>query len=288
MANADGPVFFPDAPGDAEHSRIVVIPVPYDGASTWAKGADRGPEAILLASEHLEGLDLETGEEVYREGIFTDRPVAATAGPEDLVEAVRARVGPWLDRGRFPVVLGGDHSVSIGAVAAQVERFPDLMVLQLDAHSDLRETYKGSPYNHACVMARVRERCRAVQVGIRSMDRAERDRYGTADIFFADAIHRCPGWSDEVVRGLGPRVYVTVDLDVFDSAVMPATGTPEPGGLGWYDVVTLLRAVCRTCEVTGLDVVELCPRPALHACDFLAAKLVYKLLSYRFAEDRHP
>ncbi|MBP8304276.1 MAG: agmatinase [Phycisphaerae bacterium] len=288
MATADGPVFFPDAPGDAGHSRIVVIPVPYDGTSTWAKGADQGPKAILLASEHLEGWDIETGVEVYREGIFTDSPVAGATRPEDLVEAVRARVGTWLDRGRFPVVLGGDHSVTIGAVAAQVERFPDLTVLQLDAHSDLRETYKGSPYNHACVMARVRERCHAVQVGVRSMDREERDRYGTQDLFFADAICRSPGWMDEVVRGLGPRVYVTVDLDVFDSAVMPATGTPEPGGLGWYDVVTLLRAVCRSSQVTGFDVVELCPRPALHACDFLAAKLVYKLLSYRFAEDRHP
>jgi len=284
MATADRPVFFPDAPGDADHSRIVLVPVPYDGTSTWAKGTDKGPEAILRASEHLEGLDIETGAEVYREGIFTDGPVAGHIRPEDMADEVCARVGRWLDRDRFVVVLGGEHSVSIGAVAAHAARFPDLTVLQLDAHSDLRDTYKGSPYNHACVMARVRERCRAVQVGVRSMDITEKDRYGIADIFFADAICRTSGWTDEVVSRLGPHVYVTIDLDVFDSSVMPATGTPEPGGLLWYDVVTLLRAVCRTCRVVGFDVVELCPVPGLHASDFLAAKLVYKVLSYRFAE----
>jgi len=153
----------------------------------------------------------------------------------------------------------------------------------LDAHSDLRDTYKGSPYNHACVMARVRENCRAVQVGIRSMDIAEKQRYGLTDIFFADDLCRRTGWIHDVVRRLDRRVYVTIDLDVFDGSVMPSTGTPEPGGLFWYDVVNLLREVCRTCEVVGCDIVELCPQPTLRAPDFLAAKLLYKVLSYRFS-----
>ncbi len=286
METTDRPIFFPDAPGDAEQSRIILVPVPYDGTSTWGKGADKGPDAILRASEHLEGYDIETATEVYRQGIFTDLPVIGPSSPEHMVQAVRTRVGQWLDRRRFVGVLGGEHSVSIGAVSAHADRFPDMTVLQLDAHSDLRDTYKESPYNHACVMARVRERCRAVQVGIRSMDIEERKRYGVDDIFFADDICRRRGWIEEVVRRLGRQVYVTVDVDVFDSSVMPSTGTPEPGGLLWYDVMDLLGAVCRDREVVGFDVVELCPREGLHAPDFLAAKLIYKLLSYRFAENR--
>jgi len=288
MATTDRLVFFPDAPGDADHSSIVLVPVPYDGTSTWGKGADRGPDAILEASEHLEGYDIETGTEVYREGIYTDQPVAGYARPEEMAEAVGTRVGQWLDRNRFVGVLGGEHSVTIGAVAAHAARFADLTALQLDAHSDLRDTYKGSLYNHACVMARVRETCRAVQVGIRSMDIAERQRYGVTDIFFADALHRRTDWIDEVVSRLGPRVYLTIDVDVFDGSVMPSTGTPEPGGLSWYDVVDLLGCVCRNRQVVGFDVVELCPQPGLRAPDFLAAKLIYKLLSYRFLHKQRP
>jgi agmatinase len=286
MATMDRLVFFPDAPGDADHSKIVLVPVPYDGTSTWGKGADKGPDAILVASEHLEGYDIETGTEIYHQGIFTDQPVTGHAEPQKMVEAVHTRVGQWLDRQRFVGVLGGEHSVSLGAVAAHAAWFPDMTVLQLDAHSDLRDTYKESPYNHACVMARVREICKAVQVGVRSMDVEEKQRYGVADIFFADDICRRRGWADEVVQRLGQQVYVTVDVDVFDSSVMPSTGTPEPGGLFWYDVMDLLRAVCQHRQVVGFDVVELCPREGLHAPDFLAAKLIYKLLSYRFAEGQ--
>ncbi len=282
MATRDPFVFFPDAPGDAASSKIVLVPVPYDGTSTWAKGADKGPTAILEASEHLEAYDTETGLEVCRHGIFTDQPVQGQSTPEDMVKAVQERIGHWLDQDRFVGILGGEHSVSIGAVAAHAARTPDLTVLQLDAHGDLRDTYHGSRYNHACVMARVRETCKAVQVGIRSMDLAEK-RYGVADIFFADDLCRRRGWLDEVVERLGPNVYVTLDVDVFDSSLMPSTGTPEPGGLGWYDVLDLLKEVCRRRHVVGFDVVELCPKPGLQAPDFLAAKLVYKLLNYQFS-----
>jgi agmatinase len=275
-------VFFPDDPGDAASSKIVLVPVPYDGTSTWAKGADKGPIAILEASEHLEAYDTETGLEVCRHGIFTDQPVQGQSRPEDMVKAVQERIGYWLDQDRFVGILGGEHSVSIGAVAAHAARTPDLTVLQLDAHGDLRDTYHGSRYNHACVMARVRETCKAVQVGIRSMDLAE-TRYGVSDIFFADDLCRRRGWLDEVVERVGPSVYVTLDVDVFDSSLMPSTGTPEPGGLGWYDVLDLLKEVCRRRHVVGFDVVELCPKPGLQAPDFLAAKLVYKLLNYRFS-----
>jgi agmatinase len=199
-----------------------------------------------------------------------------------MVEAVTARVQSHLANNKFTVVVGGEHSVSIGAVAAHAGRYPGLTVLQLDAHSDLRSEYEGSRYNHACVMARVRELCPIVQVGIRSMDISEKPALVEDRVFFAENIHDSTIWIDEVVAKLTEQVYLTIDLDVFDPSIMPSTGTPEPGGLLWYDVLGLLRAVCRQRTVVGFDVVELCPVEANWAPDFLAAKLIYKLLSYRF------
>jgi agmatinase len=201
-----------------------------------------------------------------------------------MVSAVQARVAGHLQAGRFPVVVGGEHSVSIGAVRACAGRYPGLSVLQLDAHSDLRAEYLGSPYNHACVMARIVESCKAVQVGIRSMDAAERDAMNPARVFFAERIHGRRDWLPRVVELLGEQVYITLDLDVFDPSLMPSTGTPEPGGLGWYEVLELVRAVIENREVVGFDVVELCPG-ADRAPDFAAAKLIYKMLSYRFCGE---
>jgi agmatinase len=264
------------------HSRIVVVPVPYDGTSTWVKGADKGPEAIIRASANVELYDIETDAEVYRQGIFTDKPVAEKASPQRAVEALERRVRQHLDNGKFVVVLGGEHSISTGAVRAHVQKHPGMSVLQLDAHSDLREEYEGSPYNHACVMARIRELCPIVQVGIRSMDISEKPSIDTSRVFFAPQIAGRLDWVDRVVAQLGEKVYVTIDLDVFDPAVMPSTGTPEPGGLYWYDVTALLAAVCRHRTVVGFDVVEMCPVEKQWAPDFLAAKLVYKFLSYLF------
>jgi agmatinase len=179
------------------------------------------------------------------------------------------------------VVVGGEHSVSVGAVQAHVDRYPGLSVLQLDAHADLRDEYEGSKYNHACVMARIRELCPIVQVGIRSMDISEKPALAENRVFFAHAIHGSLTWIDQVVAGLTERVYLTIDLDAFDPSIMPSTGTPEPGGLGWYEVLTLLKTVCRRRTVVGFDVVELCPVETNWAPDFLAAKLIYKILSYR-------
>jgi agmatinase len=266
----------------ASAARIVVVPVPYDGTSTWVKGADKGPQAILDASVHLEFYDIETDSEVYRQGIHTDVPVDDLASPDRMVRAVEQRVGGHLAREKFTVVLGGEHSVSIGAVAAHVSQFPDVTVLQLDAHSDLRETYEGSRFNHACVMARIKERCPIVQVGIRSMDISEKGALDPERVFFAKDLHGRADWMDRVVERLTDRVYITIDLDVFDPAVVPSTGTPEPGGLLWYDVLGLLRQVCRQRTVVGFDVVELCPVEGSWAPNFLAARLIYQLLSYRF------
>ena len=263
-------------------SKIVLVPVPYDGTSTWMKGADRGPQAIVEASANLEFYDIETDSEVYRQGIFTDAPVDAGPFPDEMVAAVQHRVRGHLANEKFAVVLGGEHSVSIGAVAAHAAHFPDLTVLQLDAHSDLRDEYEGSRFNHACVMARVRECCPIVQVGIRSMDISEKPSVDPDRIFFAKDIQRQADWIDRVVAALDDPVYITIDLDVFDPSIMPSTGTPEPGGMLWYDVLALLRAVCRRRSVVGFDVVELCPVENNWPPDFLAAKLVYQLLSYRF------
>lgn len=265
------------------NSKVVLVPVPYDGTSTWIKGADKGPEAIIRASANMEVYDIETDSQVYQQGIFTDAPVAGGASsPEQMVEAVRGKVQGHLANGKFVVVVGGEHSVSIGAIQAHVHQFPGISVLQLDAHSDLRQEYEGSRNNHACVMARAREMCPIVQVGIRSMDISETKGLQRDRIFFAEDIHDSTAWIDQVVAKLAEQVYITIDLDVFDPSIMPSTGTPEPGGLRWYDVLALMRAVCSRKKVVGLDVVEMCPVANQWAPDFLAAKLIYKILSYKF------
>jgi agmatinase len=263
-------------------SQVVIIPVPYDQTSTWVKGADRGPAAIIEASTNMELYDIETDSEVYLRGIFTEKPIDSKIYPDEMVEAVRRKVQGYIEKEKFAVVVGGEHSVSIGSVRAHVENDSNITVLQLDAHSDLRDRYNGSPYNHACVMARIRELCPFVQVGIRSMDIAEKDLMDVDRTFLAKDIHDRRDWFGSVVDRLSDRVYVTIDLDVFDPSIMPSTGTPEPGGLLWYDVLALLKFVCEKREVVGFDVAELCPDGKNRAPDFLAAKLIYKILSYRF------
>jgi agmatinase len=267
-----------------ESARIVVLPVPYDETSTWMKGADRGPQAIIEASANMELFDIETGSEVFRRGIFTAPAVTENASPEAMVAAVRERVAGHLDQEKFVVVIGGEHSVSVGSIQAHAARHPDMTVLQLDAHADLREEYEGSRFNHACVMARAREICPVVQVGIRSMDRSEQPNLAPGSVFWAYDIAATPGWIDAVLARLPATCYVTIDLDVFDPAIMPSTGTPEPGGLFWYDVTRLLQAVSRRSRVVGFDVVELCPSDSNRAPDFLAAKLIYKFLSCCFEQ----
>ncbi|UCG48533.1 MAG: agmatinase [Phycisphaerales bacterium] len=276
--------YLPKEYSNLNDARIVIIPVPYDQTSTWVKGADGGPAAVIEASTNMELYDIETGAEVYLKGIFTENALDAQVYPDEMVEAVRTKVLGHIEKGKFTVVIGGEHSVSIGAIRAHAETNPDITVLQLDAHSDLRDEYNGSKYNHACVMARVKELCPIVQVGIRSMDSTEKDSMDTDMVFFAKDIHDRTDWYGQVVEKLSDRVYITIDLDVFDPSVMPSTGTPEPGGLLWYDVLALLRLVFEKREVVGFDIAELCPDSKNRAPDFLAAKLIYKLLSYRFKD----
>jgi agmatinase len=271
---------------DPATARIAVLPVPYDETSTWHKGADRGPAALIAASANMELYDIPTGTEVYRRGIHTLPPIAFKGPPERLAEMVDDQVRELLARDRFPLLLGGEHSISIGAFRAVARQFPKLSILQIDAHADTREEYLGSSCNHACVMARARELCPITQVGIRAIDIEEvaglqRDRvfYGHEIAWTSDR-----SWMDRVVNQQHEHVYVTIDLDGFDSSLVPATGTPEPGGLSWSEVNDLLARLCAKRNVVGFDVVELLPHEAHWASDFFAAKLVYRFLSMIFAK----
>jgi len=281
-----------------EKSKIVILPVPYDNTSTWIKGADKGPQAIIDASGNMELYDIETKSEVYKQGMFTEAPLKVkNISPEQLAKEVETRISGWIAQKKFTVVLGGEHSVSIGAIQAHAKahakKTEDFCVLQLDAHADTREEYHDSKYNHACVMARARELCPIVQVGIRSMDVSEKEKMDLSRVFFAEKISKDrkenregkeSRWMKEVVSKLSSNVYLTIDLDVFDPSIMPSTGTPEPGGLSWYEVLDLLKMVVEQKKLVGLDVVELCPNENNKAPDFLAAKLIYKILSYKFKE----
>lgn len=265
-----------------ETSKVAIVPVPYDGTSTWIKGADKGPKALLDASANMEIYDIETDTEVYKLGIYTDKPITVDSSPEAMVEAVKDRTLSLIDKGKFTVIIGGEHSVSIGTIQAHAQKYRDLTVLQIDAHTDLRDSYEGSKNNHACVMARAKELCPIVQVGIRSMDSSEKVNLDPKRVFWAHEIVNCDDWMDKVIDLLTENVYLTIDLDGFDPSILPSTGTPEPGGLMWYPTLKFLRMVIEKRNLVGFDIVELCPNTVNKASDFLAAKLLYKILTYRF------
>jgi agmatinase len=267
-------------------SGIIIVPVPYDETSTWMKGADRGPDAVMEASVNLEFYDIETGTEAHLHGIHTIAPVTEKESPEKLVKAVYNLVSALLDQGKFPVVVGGNHTVSIGAARAFARHFSNLSVLQLDAHSDLREEYEGSPFNHACAMARIREYAPIVQAGIRSMSKEEAPLADPERMFPAHKLYNDKSGYEKAVDMLTDNVYITIDLDVLDPSLMPSTGTPEPGGPEYRELMNFLNEVARKKNVVGFDIVELCPSPANKAPDFVAARILYQLLSYVFSQPR--
>ena len=271
---------------DYHNSRIVILPVPYDETSTWMKGADRGPDAIMEASVNLEFYDIETHSEVLKHGIFTIEPLIEKSSPEALVNSVQNKVSSLISEKKFPVVVGGNHTVSIGSVKAFGEVTENFSVLQLDAHSDLRNVYEGSQFNHACAMARIKEITALVQVGIRSMAVEELDNVDRKRIFFAHDLYYDKGLYNKAIDLLTENVYITIDLDVFDPSLIPSTGTPEPGGPEYFEIMHFLRDVIRRKNVVGFDVVELCPSPVNKSSDFIAAKIIYQLLSYVFADPK--
>ncbi len=268
-----------------ETAAIAILPVPYDGTSTWLKGADKGPQAILEASPNMEFYDIETDSEIFKQGIATLDMVTENTSPEAMAHEVEIRIDQILKDKKFPVLLGGEHSVSIGAFQAIAKHYDTFSILQLDAHSDMRDEYEGSPYNHACVMARGKDITSSIaQVGIRSTAIEEKHNIDPDRIFYAHEIKESGNstWMYEVSQKLHDHVYITIDLDVLDPAYMPSTGTPEPDGLTYREILTLLKLINERHNIIGLDVVELCPNETNKAPDFLASKLIYQLLSIRF------
>lgn len=275
----------PEKYADFDRAKVALIQVPYDGTSTYGKGADKGPKAILDASENMELYDIETNSEVYKMGVFLTEEVTEDVSPESMVQAVYDTTNKYLNSEKFVTLLGGEHSISIGSMRAFNEKYKNLSVLQLDAHSDLRPEYEGTPCNHACAMHEASKTCNLVQVGIRSMDTVELPFLKKENLFTSYYIKSHENWQNEVVNRLTEDVYITIDLDAFDPSIMPSTGTPEPGGLYWNETLDLLKKVFKTRNVVGFDIVELAPSEGLSAPDFMAAKLYYKMLSYKFQDS---
>jgi len=266
-----------------EEAKFVVIPVPYDLTSTYQAGSRKGPAAILDASANMELYDEELGVETYLAGIHTMEPLQVDArGPEAMAGAVRGEVAKVLFSGKVPVVLGGEHSVTIGAVQAAKEAYPSLSVLQFDAHADLRDSYQNSSFSHASVGRRIFEICPLIQAGVRSMSIEEADfiKENSVMTFSPDFIINDLEPIKKICENLSKDIYITLDLDVLDPSVMPATGTPEPGGILWNDLIRLIRGVSENCTIRGFDIVELCPIPGMIAPDFTAAKLAYRIMGY--------
>ena len=263
-----------------ETSKVVILPIPYDSTTTWRSGSRDGPLAIIDASQHLELYDHELDRESHLVGIHTLPELQPSMkGPEETVMRVYEVASDLIRKDKFVVMLGGEHSLTVGMVKAFRERFDSLSVLQLDAHADLRDTYEDSKYSHACVMRRVLEYCPIVQVGIRSLCEEEHRFLAQNQMqpFFAEGL---PLDVDGIVSALSADVYVTIDLDVLDPSIMSAVGTPQPGGISWHEILKVLRRVAETRRIVGCDLVELCPAEGPPSCAFLAAKLAYKLIGY--------
>lgn len=270
------------------NARAVIVPAPYDGTTTYRSGTRAGPRAIIEASRELEWFDEETLTEAYREGIATlDELAVAVSSPRQMVDAVQAVGACLLEENKLPVLLGGEHLLSLGMIEAVARVFPQVTILHLDAHADLREQYQGSAFSNACVMHQALQHAPLVQVGIRALTGEEYDliRARSIPCFFAHELARDERLWDRVVAALTGDVYISIDLDVFDPAIVPGVGTPEPGGPGWWEVMGLLRRVTQKCRIVGFDVMELLPLPPSVASDFLAARLVYKLLTYIFLDN---
>lgn len=275
-------------PSTFENARVAVLPIPLDRTTSYVPGTRMGPHEILVASSHMELWDEETGIDVHSIGISTlpemDFPYTSM---EDVMNEIERVASELVSRGKFPLILGGEHSITPPVVKAVATQHPGLSVLQIDAHADLRESYMGTPHNHACAMRRTLEWAPTTQVGIRSLSTEEAAAVPSlkTTIFYDFNMRQDPHWIDRVVDSLSGTVYITIDCDGLDPAIMPAVGTPEPGGLSWYEMLALVRKVIESRTVVGCDLVELCPMPGYVAPNFLCAKLIYKILTYRFGNE---
>jgi N1-aminopropylagmatine ureohydrolase len=269
-------------------SAVVILPVPVDRTTSYVGGTRNGPHEILQASSHMELWDEEVRADIHGVGIFTLPEMELPFGEmEPLLDEIERVAYEIIGRDKFLVALGGEHSITPALVSAAARKYPGMSVLQIDAHADMRDAYMGTKHNHACAMRRSLHYARLTQVGIRSLSTEEAEilpRLNTT-VFFDASMRQDPKWIDKVVESLAQDVYVSIDVDGLDPAIMPATGTPEPGGLSWSEITALLRAVADRRRVVAADVVELSPMPGMVAPNFLCAKLIYKLLTYRFASD---
>ncbi len=266
--------------GEYENARVVVLPVPYDSTTTARAGARDGPNAIIDSSEDMELFDVGLGYEPYLHGIYTSPSVAVTnETPEAMINRVEAVAREFVEDGKFLVTLGGEHTVAVGSFRAHRGRHPNLSVLAIDAHADLRDEYQGTRYNHACSIRRMLDDVAVTQVGLRSAAAEEAELIRTRNLpFYSPRAFRSLPDLGPIVAGLSDHVYVTIDLDGIDSGEMPAVGTPEPGGLTWDEVSRLLETVSRTKRIVGFDITELAPDLGPKACAYAAAKLAYRLI----------
>lgn len=277
----------PDSYSCYANSKVVILPFPYEKTTCYVKGAEKGPEAVIKASTEMELYDEELGN-VFETGICTLKELKIDKKPEEMVDTAYEHAKRLLDSKKFLVVLGGEHSITSGIVKAHKEKYHELSVLQIDAHADLKEEFEGSRYSHACAMKRVLDICPVVPVGIRSLsfEEAEFIKSKKYKIFWAKDIVDNDGWFDDAIGRLSNNVYITLDLDGLDPSIMPSVGTPEPGGLGYYQLLRFLKKVCESRNVVGFDVVELCPNENNVSSDFTAARIVYKLIGYKFGKKR--
>jgi agmatinase len=271
-----------------ESSRVAVLPVPYDFSTSYQGGTRWGPQAIVTASRNMEVWDDELGP-TYEGGIHTLPDLEPTAlGPRDMARRVEEAFDWLYAAGKLPVMLGGEHSITAGAVRSALKRHPKLSVFQIDAHADMRDTYLDSPDSHACVMRRIRELCPAASVGIRSLSEEEAEflKANPAPIWSVRALRKLEGNWAPILDALTDEVFITFDLDGLDPAFLPGTGTPEPGGLDWYEACDLIAAVAKHKRIVGFDVVELAPLPGNVASDFLAARLTYRMIGHMLQSQR--
>ena len=275
---------------DLQQAKTVILPVPYDATSEWQGGSRHGPQAIIDASQYLELYDLDLDRDIYEAGIATLPQVEPLlSSPQDMINRVYQLVEGLVHKEKFVVMLGGEHSLSLGAVRAFKDHFPDLSVLQLDAHADLRDEYLGTKYGQACVMRRIHELCPILQVGVRSLSREEKQFLTQEKLrpFYMSDLAANTGSIERIVDSLGEDVYVTIDVDVFDPSIMPAVGTPEPDGMSWRQLLDIMESVALHKHVVGFDLVEFCPGQGPSSCAFLLAKLAYRLIGYAVPSDRN-
>jgi agmatinase len=271
-----------------QQAKTVILSVPYDSTSEWRSGSRHGPQAIIDASQYLELYDLELDREIYKIGICTLPEVEPLlSSPQDMSDRVYQVIKGLIQKEKFVVLLGGEHSLSLGAVRAFKETFPRLSVLQLDAHADLRDEYLGTKYGQACVMRRIFEFCPISQVGVRSLSWEEKQFLTQNKLtpFYMSDLPSNTASLDQIVNSLSEDVYVTIDVDVFDPSIMPAVGTPEPDGMSWQQVLDTMEAVALHKHVVGFDLMEFCPGEGPGSCAFLLAKLAYKLIGYTMTQE---